>query len=624
VVKDTFIGIVQGGSESIVSIGVLDARDKQLAARSFRLERAHFPGYFTTHANQAPRLVDLVDMRPIAAFLDAHVRDPRTVRVVVEIPDPFVTRLDNSGYATGALLVIDSVYLKVLALLYTKGYMHWTYQLAEEKGIVAAYPLPNTPEYAHIWPHQPRYLGQGMASAYADVLLGSCPSAEHAALTAAIMARNTGAYCYWASPGVVQSSQDIVTDIRQYVDSKYSCPSVYSGSETYTLIFRPLRSEDKQHVYGIAENLTEAAEADMIRLYGATKRDDIEKIPLKYAVAAKKYAYLGENDAIKAALLTVCKLWGITVHCHSTTYNEECWRHGIVYPLVAAETWMLAALQPDTAPFLTTPPASPAAIAHPKSRFYQRQANAHRAERQLEKALEAYQQSLSILRAGGDRANEGITLANIGSILIELDRHDEALRALHEALAILQAAGARSSEVSTLIMIGMVYLKQGQTDQALDASRQALASARTSGDQQVFVETLDNMAAVYGHLSRFDEALDVIQQALSTDPALHDRLVEASVLGKMGAAYLKRGEVQAAVAAHERELAIMQGLGVKPRAAAASWNLGLALGQQGNLARAVELMQVLVDFLRETANPRADEFAVQVAQMRQQLQNNAL
>jgi hypothetical protein len=51
----------------------------------------------------------------------------------------------------------------------------------------------------------------------------------------------------------------------------------------------------------------------------------------------------------------------------------------------------------------------------------------------------------------------------------------------------------------------------------------------------------------------------------------------------------------------------------------ASWNLGLTLEKEGDLARAVELLQVSVDFQREIGHPDAEKDTTWLEQLRQRL-----
>ena len=66
-------------------------------------------------------------------------------------------------------------------------------------------------------------------------------------------------------------------------------------------------------------------------------------------------------------------------------------------------------------------------------------------------------------------------------------------------------------------------------------------------------------------------------------------------------------------------MVITRQIGDRLGEANACWNLGGLLVQQGELPRAVELMQVRVDFLRAIGHPDAEEAATVVEQIRQKL-----
>jgi hypothetical protein len=70
---------------------------------------------------------------------------------------------------------------------------------------------------------------------------------------------------------------------------------------------------------------------------------------------------------------------------------------------------------------------------------------------------------------------------------------------------------------------------------------------------------------------------------------------------------------------YEQSLAIARLIGDRRGEAITSWNLGEELAKQGNLARAVPLMQLCVDFERGLGHIDTDADARQVENLRQQL-----
>ncbi len=79
------------------------------------------------------------------------------------------------------------------------------------------------------------------------------------------------------------------------------------------------------------------------------------------------------------------------------------------------------------------------------------------------------------------------------------------------------------------------------------------------------------------------------------------------------------GNLQQAIASYEQQLFIAREIGDREEEAIASWNLGLTYEQQGDLTRAVALMQLLVDFEREVGHANAEKDAEELEKVRQRL-----
>jgi hypothetical protein len=132
------------------------------------------------------------------------------------------------------------------------------------------------------------------------------------AIAGALIAKHPGAYHYWSSIGRVQSSMDIVSDLRH-----------------------GMRGDTR---------VTSATEHYITDYTDATIRDAIEDIPLEYAVTEKRYANLG-RDAIKAALIQVCAQWRIALRCRSKRPDADDADEHPVYPLPLADEIMISSLE---------------------------------------------------------------------------------------------------------------------------------------------------------------------------------------------------------------------------------------------------------------------------------------
>ncbi|MCY7275908.1 MAG: hypothetical protein LH702_19760 [Phormidesmis sp. CAN_BIN44] len=118
------------------------------------------------------------------------------------------------------------------------------------------------------------YLHPQLIKFYSEFLFDKASSAKTLALSAVLIAKNRSIYYYFLSQGLVHSSQDILTALKhQMAESR-----VVSAEEVYS-----------------------------IRRMPYSRIESLDKIPLKYALSSKKHESLGEREAIKFALLEVCK-----------------------------------------------------------------------------------------------------------------------------------------------------------------------------------------------------------------------------------------------------------------------------------------------------------------------------
>jgi len=328
-VFETFIGIARGSVENGVAIGILDVPSKKVISRSFPISKAHLDEYYIEYEKDKFRFQLTDDLVAINNFLDANIRGPRKTRLSMEAPGLYPYPSGSHKPTSVLWTEINSIHLKLLVFLQVKSYVTSILTLDDTRSHVLFRPLPPDPKYAHLTSLQPRYLGQFVPKAYGDFLLGSCDTAEKAALIAALIAKNNGGYYYWSSYGRVQSSQDVAYDLRL----DYKGPtSVFSAGEKYILV----RHENTRH-------------------------DDLDKIHLEYALASKRYEFLEKNNVIKAALLHICKKWNITLKCISdredadeedkknySNIGENAEKAPVVYPLAQEDEWIIHSINPVT------------------------------------------------------------------------------------------------------------------------------------------------------------------------------------------------------------------------------------------------------------------------------------
>jgi len=284
-----FVGIVDGSILNSISVGIINANKQTVSCKSFSL--------IETSVSETKLLLNedkrISELEAIVNFLRDQIIEPQSARVLMEIPS--------------AVLDVNSLYLKILLLLARKDYCEFEIRFIEENRRVQlgfqyliSYEQGATP-ISYLIPEETRlmaqpdrgviYLQKDLSKAYSQFLLGSSSSSECASVFAALIAKNKNLYYFLNSEGQVQSSQDLLDFMRNHEEGYPT--AVIAGSEVFVTLKLPI-----------------------------TKQEGIEKLPLNYALAKKQYNFLGETNAYKFALLSVCRLWKIRLYCLSW-HDEE-------------------------------------------------------------------------------------------------------------------------------------------------------------------------------------------------------------------------------------------------------------------------------------------------------------
>ncbi|MEG4208048.1 CHAT domain-containing protein [Microcoleus sp. Pol7_A1] len=123
-------------------------------------------------------------------------------------------------------------------------------------------------------------------------------------------------------------------------------------------------------------------------------------------------------------------------------------------------------------------------------------------------------QSFPMRRVVSDRPEEAFTLNNIGGVYSDLKENQKALEYYNQSLSLFQTGGNRSGEAITLTNIGRVYDELGEKQKALEYYSQSLPLSRAVGNRSQEARTLYSMAYVKYAQGNFTEALTDIESSL--------------------------------------------------------------------------------------------------------------
>jgi len=313
-----FMGIIEGSSPGAIAVGLIDEKNGRVTGSTFSVQKAHLHDYYPPPRDSENAVLLPSDLSDLGKFLRENIPNDSELHALAEAP----VVVPQTGTGTDipyAILPIDSVVLKVAVCLAVLGYIALEFVPNEEMTRVVLFPLLTAPDKQHFSPIVPKYLHDGICKAYGELLFDQCSRPEDAAIVAALIAKNPGAYHYWSSTGEVQSSQDVVVYLRR---GQVQPTSVITAEEKYT-----------------------------IEVTDTTVRDEIEDLPLEYALTERRYAHLGPNDAIKAALIHVCKRWHIVLRCSSNRGDaDDPDGNYLVQPIGASGSIAAAALEPVAPP----------------------------------------------------------------------------------------------------------------------------------------------------------------------------------------------------------------------------------------------------------------------------------
>jgi formylglycine-generating enzyme required for sulfatase activity len=207
-----------------------------------------------------------------------------------------------------------------------------------------------------------------------------------------------------------------------------------------------------------------------------------------------------------------------------------------------------------------------------------KQGDAYRAQGQLEKAIELYEQALAFTREIGDRRSEGAWLGRMASTYGDLGQIWQASELYEQALAIAREMGDRRSESTWLAFLGVDLLNQRQVSRSIEYLTQALAIAREIGDRRIEGIWLGNMANAYDAQGQKEKASEMHEQAVAITREAGDRYHEGLWLSNLGVIYRELGQPEKAVESCRRALTIAREIGDRQMESRLSGSLDRALG----------------------------------------------
>ncbi len=227
-----------------------------------------------------------------------------------------------------------------------------------------------------------------------------------------------------------------------------------------------------------------------------------------------------------------------------------------------------------------------------------------------QKAIDYAKQSLPLFRAMGDRNGESNSLIIMGDAYSSLEEKQKALDYYIQVLSLRREVGDRSGEALALNTIGRVYNSLGEKQKALDYYNQALPLRRAVGDRPREADTLLNIGAVYSSMGERLKAQDYYNQALSLYRTIGSLKGEASTLLRIGVIYSSLGETQRALDFYNQALSILKEVGDRRDESQTLTNIGRMYNSLGEKQNALDFYNQALLLSRAVSDQGAEAYAL--------------
>ncbi len=221
-----------------------------------------------------------------------------------------------------------------------------------------------------------------------------------------------------------------------------------------------------------------------------------------------------------------------------------------------------------------------------------------------QKARDCYEEALALARTLRDSQLTARVLANSAQIHELLGEPEEAFENYKESLRLAQKSADQETMATILSHIGMFYAETGDRNTALDYYMRALSIKQTLGDRRSEAYTLTNIGEAYSGLGENKRALDYFDKALTLLRNLGDRYGQAATLGNIGVVYRSLNNIQEALYYYYQALQMRRSVGDRPGESSTLSNLGAAYDSLGDYRKALDYHNQAIVLRREIDDKR--------------------
>ena len=218
------------------------------------------------------------------------------------------------------------------------------------------------------------------------------------------------------------------------------------------------------------------------------------------------------------------------------------------------------------------------------------------------KAIEYYQESITLFKSVNDKIGEANSLNNIGSVHYFTGEVYECLKNYKLSLDIRESIDDLYGIANSLNNIGMVFQEQGNIENAVNYYVRSLKIRKELGDLDLISTQLSNIGLCYLQMEEPFKAQENFEKSLNIDVEQGNHLGEAKSIFNLGRAYQNQGNLEMASSNYNKSLNKFRGLKSKFEIANALSSLAETEHLKGNNGRAIELYNEAMVINRDIEN----------------------
>ena len=202
---------------------------------------------------------------------------------------------------------------------------------------------------------------------------------------------------------------------------------------------------------------------------------------------------------------------------------------------------------------------------------------------------------------------EGLHLGNLGIAYCQLGEVEKAINIFQQRLSISRKMGDVFGESNSIGNIGAAYAMIGETSKAIEFFKQHLSIARKNGDRRGESNDLGNLGLVYLDLGNSRLAIESFEKSLAINRSMGNRQGEGANLGNLGLAYDLMGNQLKAIEYYDQALKISREIGDLYGEGNHLGNKSISLEKLGQRAEAIELAKKALDIYEKIESPTAEK-----------------